>query len=201
MSDSDRLNAVERLRDACVEGRLTIDELSERIEAAYAARTIGDLAPTLGDIASTRRSPETLASWPLRAAALLVDGCIVTGASAVVGLPFGALGWSVWPLVSTLLLIPLWLAYFTTAHGSERGQTVGDWVNRIAVKSDPLRAGVGGRASYGQAFGRAVMVGVFLGLFLFGGALDFLWPLWDRRRQAWHDKVAGTIVVRSYPPE
>ncbi|GAA4961660.1 RDD family protein [Kineococcus glutinatus] len=26
--------------------------------------------------------------------------------------------------------------------------------------------------------------------------LDYLWPLWDRRRQALHDKWAGTVVVR-----
>jgi uncharacterized RDD family membrane protein YckC len=88
------------------------------------------------------------------------------------------------------------LAYFTVAHGSKRGQTVGDYVNDIAVKSDELRVGVGGRASYGQAFGRTLMVGLFLGLFFVGGFLDFFWPLLDRRRQAWHDKVAGTIVVR-----
>ena len=25
--------------------------------------------------------------------------------------------------------------------------------------------------------------------------LDFLWPLWDDKRQALHDKVAGTNVV------
>jgi uncharacterized RDD family membrane protein YckC len=95
-----------------------------------------------------------------------------------------------------LISIPLSLTYFTLAHGSRRGQTIGDSVNRIAVRSDALRTGIDGRASYGQAFGRTVMIGLFLALFVVGGCLDFLWPLWDRRRQAWHDKVAGTIVVR-----
>ncbi len=28
-------------------------------------------------------------------------------------------------------------------------------------------------------------------------AVDYLWPLWDRRRQALHDKVMGTAVVRA----
>jgi uncharacterized RDD family membrane protein YckC len=27
-------------------------------------------------------------------------------------------------------------------------------------------------------------------------ALGFLWLLWDRRQQGWHDKLAGTLVVR-----
>jgi uncharacterized RDD family membrane protein YckC len=26
--------------------------------------------------------------------------------------------------------------------------------------------------------------------------LGFLWLLWDRRQQGWHDKIAGTLVVR-----
>ena len=27
--------------------------------------------------------------------------------------------------------------------------------------------------------------------------LGFLWPLWDRRKQAWHDMIAKTVVVRA----
>jgi uncharacterized RDD family membrane protein YckC len=29
------------------------------------------------------------------------------------------------------------------------------------------------------------------------GLLDVLWPLWDERRQALHDKIASSVVVRS----
>ncbi len=29
--------------------------------------------------------------------------------------------------------------------------------------------------------------------------LDYLWPLWNKRRQALHDKVAGTVVVEGPP--
>jgi uncharacterized RDD family membrane protein YckC len=27
--------------------------------------------------------------------------------------------------------------------------------------------------------------------------LDYLWPLWDTKNQALHDKVVGSIVVRA----
>ena len=184
------------MRDACVDGRLTIEEFSGRLETTYAARTIGELAPALHDIEQARIESPSLAPWWSRAAALLVDGCVLTGGTLVLGLPAAIASWSDWPLASTLLFGPLSLAYFTIGHGSKGGQTVGDYVNDIAVKSDEVGVGVGGRASYGQAFGRTVMVGIFLGLFFAGGFLDVLWPLWDRRRQAWHDKVAGTVVVR-----
>jgi hypothetical protein len=38
-SDSDRDHTVEVLRHAASDGRLTVDELEERVSAAYAART------------------------------------------------------------------------------------------------------------------------------------------------------------------
>jgi uncharacterized RDD family membrane protein YckC len=91
-----------------------------------------------------------------------------------------------------LLAGPVALAYFTLCHGSRRGQTLGDHVLDIAVRNVD-----GGRASYGQAFGRTLVIFAFATFWFAGGALDFLWPLWDRRRQAWHDKIAETVVVKT----
>jgi hypothetical protein len=42
-SDADREQFVEALRRHHTEGRLTVEELTERTERAYAARTLGDL--------------------------------------------------------------------------------------------------------------------------------------------------------------
>jgi hypothetical protein len=50
VSDADREQVAERLRQAGGEGRLTIDELDERVEAAYAARTGADLAKLTQDL-------------------------------------------------------------------------------------------------------------------------------------------------------
>jgi uncharacterized RDD family membrane protein YckC len=27
--------------------------------------------------------------------------------------------------------------------------------------------------------------------------VDILWPLWDRQKQTLHDKIAGTVVLRT----
>ena len=43
-SDAERDRTVEALAAASAEGRLTLDEYSQRSEAALAARTLGDLA-------------------------------------------------------------------------------------------------------------------------------------------------------------
>jgi Domain of unknown function (DUF1707) len=49
-SDAEREAAVERLRVATVEGRLTMSELTERTEAAYTATTRGELASITADL-------------------------------------------------------------------------------------------------------------------------------------------------------
>jgi hypothetical protein len=49
-SDAERDAVVGRLNQAVGEGRLTMDEFSERIGLAYAARTRGDLGPLLRDL-------------------------------------------------------------------------------------------------------------------------------------------------------
>ena len=50
ISDADRHRVAELLREAAGEGRLDIDELDERLEAAYAAKTYGDLVPLTADL-------------------------------------------------------------------------------------------------------------------------------------------------------
>jgi len=50
ISDADRHRVSELLRQAAGEGRLDIDELDERLEAAYAAKTYGDLVPLTADL-------------------------------------------------------------------------------------------------------------------------------------------------------
>jgi Domain of unknown function (DUF1707) len=49
-SDADRDRVMDVLRDATAEGRLTADELDERLAAALTARTFGDLAALTEDL-------------------------------------------------------------------------------------------------------------------------------------------------------
>jgi uncharacterized protein DUF1707 len=49
-SDNDRDAVVARLNEAVGEGRLTLQEFSERIGKVYAARTHGELAPLTADL-------------------------------------------------------------------------------------------------------------------------------------------------------
>jgi Domain of unknown function (DUF1707) len=50
VSDADRHRVAEILRDAAAEGRIDIEELDERLESTYAAKTYGDLVPITSDL-------------------------------------------------------------------------------------------------------------------------------------------------------
>jgi len=52
-SDADRERVAERLREHVGAGRLSMDELSERLETVFAARTLGELEPPLADLPSS----------------------------------------------------------------------------------------------------------------------------------------------------
>ena len=88
------------------------------------------------------------------------------------------------------LLVPF--VYFTVMHGRASGQTLGKKWLGIAVAEDAA----GGSIGYGRAFGRYAITFVF-SLFILPLLLDYLWPLWDLKNQALHDKVVGSVVVKA----
>jgi hypothetical protein len=56
-SDADRDRVAETLREAAGDGRLTMDELDERLDAAYAAKTYAELVPITHDLPDTGSGP------------------------------------------------------------------------------------------------------------------------------------------------
>lgn len=57
ISDADREAAAQRLHAALGEGRITLVELEERLDAVYAARTFSDLEPPLADLPGPGPAP------------------------------------------------------------------------------------------------------------------------------------------------
>ncbi|XVQ12047.1 DUF1707 SHOCT-like domain-containing protein [Spirillospora sp. CA-255316] len=49
-SDADRDRVATTLREHCAQGRITMDELHERLEAAFAAKTLGQLQEITSDL-------------------------------------------------------------------------------------------------------------------------------------------------------
>lgn len=76
--------------------------------------------------------------------------------------------------------------------------TIAFWISKNAtpgkmyVSIKIVDVSTGDAPSVGQFIGRYFayfLVGISLGL-------GFLWVVFDKRKQGWHDKLAGTIVVR-----
>lgn len=57
ISDADRHKVAELLRDAAGEGRLDMEELDERLEAAYGAKVYADLVPLVADLPAHQELP------------------------------------------------------------------------------------------------------------------------------------------------
>jgi uncharacterized RDD family membrane protein YckC len=77
------------------------------------------------------------------------------------------------------------IAYFTYFHGTA-GRTPGKMLLGLQVISTE-----GAPISFGIAFLRAVGYLVSGALFNLG----FVWVAFDKKKQGWHDKIAGTVVI------
>ncbi len=159
-----------------------------------------------------------LASWGGRVLAWLLDALVILAAGTLVVLPWMVgfvqrlallleershgvvtpgedvairLGlWDVMPWVGGWLV---GILVYAVAFPMWRGQTPGKAVKGISVR----RASVPGPLPFWVAVRRVVLPMLYTlpagGIVV--AALDGCWPLWDERRQALHDKMAGTQVV------
>jgi len=99
-SDAERERVVEALRKHAAAGRLSVGELEERSASAYAARTLGALAPLLADLPEpTPRSWERGPARPRAIGQLALLAAVLIAIWAATG--FGYF-WPLWPIVGTL---------------------------------------------------------------------------------------------------
>ena len=114
-----------------------------------------------------------------RFAAAFVDGLVLA-------IPNGGL-YLIEPVLSNTIGTVIGIVYYITLEGGPRGQTVGKMA--LGIRVYDLKQG--GPIGYGRAtiryFGRIVStIPLFLGYF---------WMIWDKEKQTWQDKFAGSVVV------
>ena len=93
------------------------------------------------------------------------------------------------------------VGYFALLNGSEKGQTVGQMMLGIAVRDEPSGGAIGPQRAGlriivlypGVLVAWIPIIGAIAGLYTLVAALS---PLWDNRRQGFHDKVAHTDVIK-----
>jgi uncharacterized RDD family membrane protein YckC len=122
----------------------------------------------------------SIISWILIAP--LVGGSAMYGSGGSIGKRF----------VANIITAVIAIIYFTLQHG-KWGQSIGKRALGIRV----VRVD-GGPIGYGPAFGRVAFTYVLnIITFGIGSLVDVIWILWDSRKQALHDKVVKSVVVKA----
>ncbi|MBV9607350.1 MAG: DUF1707 domain-containing protein [Solirubrobacterales bacterium] len=116
-SDADREQIAERLRKATAEGRLLAEELEERLDTTFSARTYGELDAVVADLPGTatrrpeRRRPTPTSLNPIHVIALFILAPVIVSlliaAAVIVATVFSAWG---------VLLVVGWLLFGRSRH-------------------------------------------------------------------------------------
>jgi uncharacterized RDD family membrane protein YckC len=127
------------------------------------------------------------ASIGVRFVAALIDGILVGIATLILRaiLGFGA---------GTAVGVLLGIAYFAYFEGQPAGQTIGKRAMNIRV----IDFATGGSLDSSKALVRSLVRQVSG----FACAIGFIWALFNKEKQTWHDLAANTVVVptSAYPP-
>ena len=151
-----------------------------------------------------------MAEWWQRLVAIIIDAIILDVPKGIITAIFvqsavsGGIYQSHW--VASIIVIGIIFAvidigYFALLNGSEKGQTVGQMMLGIAVRDEPTGGAIGPQRAGlrivvlypGVLVSWIPIIGAIAGLYTLVAALS---PLWDNRRQGFHDKVAHTDVIK-----
>ena len=149
------------------------------------------------------------ASWGRRALASLADGLVAFGFLVVVSIPLGIVSYAwldeqtlraVIDYVSVAFLLAFLMLYFPLTmrrQGEHNGQTWGKQLCGIRVMredGEPVDARL---AIQREVLLKYLVFWVLSAFLLFiPTTANSLWPVWDDRNQALHDKIARTFVVK-----
>ncbi len=146
----------------------------------------------------------TLAEWWRRLLAIILDVLILIIPNAIITSLFGLTAIEIDSVTdeltidfgalaaSSLVTLIIFSVYSGILEGGRHGASVGKMALRIQVRD----ADTGGPIGFGRAAVRRLIYQALLDAFVIPGVINGLSPLWDRRRQAWHDKAVNSVVVR-----
>jgi hypothetical protein len=97
-SDAEREHHADQLREHAAAGRLTLEELDERLDRVYAARTHGELAPIVADLPAPVHAPARPATRARRGdlVPFVAVNLVLIAIWAATG---GGYFWPIWPLL------------------------------------------------------------------------------------------------------
>lgn len=125
------------------------------------------------------------AGFGVRLVAYLIDVVIIMIANIILQMIFSEANMETVGALASVVLGWGYLMYFTATTG----QTLGKKAMSIKV----VRADNGKTVDYVGAFLREIVGRFVAGIVLLIG---YLWVIGDAKKQGWHDKIAGTVVIK-----
>ena len=183
-------------------GTQWLPPVAEGSDEPIVARPL-DFSPSPGGFA-TAQAAGRAAEYPARVGAAVVDAFVRFGIILAIALPIVlATGIDASEdedgvLTAVLIGAAVALTYAPIMMTRTGGQTVGHRATstRIVQAADGAPV-VGGAAVVREVLVKGLLIEFLAGSLLFGipVLLNYLWPLWDERNDALHDKICGTRVV------
>lgn len=131
----------------------------------------------------------------LSAGSILIGEQVATGRGTSITSWVGPTDYTWVPVLMIFLAVLLAIALFAATMPLFGGRSAGKAATGLRVhRTDGRRAGVGHNLLRDVVVKWLLFYWV-LGQCLIPWVLDWLWPLWDDRRQSLHDKVVDTVVV------
>jgi uncharacterized RDD family membrane protein YckC len=116
------------------------------------------------------------AGWWQRVGVLLIDTIII--------------------LVGLIIFGYLLQAYMMGREGEKNGMTLGKQALGITAVREDGQPWTFGTGLFREFVIKYLLVGVVGGFVIVGSLINYLWPLWDDRKQALHDKIIKDYVVK-----
>ena len=126
------------------------------------------------------------AGFWIRFGAVILDALIVSIPALILIFLVALISTSLAVVFYVLWVVAL-IAYPIYFEGGPTGATFGKRIVGIKV----IDFNTGGSIGYGRAFLRYIVKSFLSGIFLLG----YLWMLWDKEKQTWHDKLSNSVVV------
>jgi uncharacterized RDD family membrane protein YckC len=168
---------------------------------APSTEPVAEWQPPAGGAPSVAGEP---ASWWSRVGATILDGLVVAVIAIVLGVGIAGVALDAddealeaLAAVAGLIVAALYYGLLMRRGGERNGQTWGKQAVGIRVVRTDGKQMTFGYALLRELLVKTVLFGYVAVFTLYlATLLNYLWPLWDPRNRALHDRVARTLVRR-----
>lgn len=179
MGQIDRLQSVQKTAPPTFNSPQTIEQPGNMPTSQPVVGTVGGTTTT-----NLQENTYPKAGFIVRWAASVLDGLLISIPILVITIPFYKSVGETMDTISGLLAV----IYSVIAIANYQTTLGKNFFHLKVISKD------GGKIGYGKAIVREFLGKILSSIVL---SLGYLWVIWDKEKQGWHDKIAGTYVVQT----